>query len=227
MDGSILVIRRVLLHLPSIQNLIYFVTLVSHYEDSIPPTLSLSVLTSLTLWVDYTCHGKVKYCLSDLSLPCLCSFALKYVANVIQYPFAAESITDVLGTCSQSLRSFSLEKVLVRASCLIDILSVVPGLTRLELRDPVLGSFILYCPVSQTLATHIEANSMFLPDLEPVEFIWLREDTRCKLEKALMEMVETRRAYGKLKDVTIGRLNPYEEFGVDTNRRLAALKWQD
>ncbi len=65
---------------------------------------------------------------------------------------------------------------------------------------------------------------MFLPDLETVEFIWQREDTGGKLEKALMEMVETRRAYGKLKEVTIGRLNPYEELSVDTNRRLAALK---
>ncbi len=224
MDGSILVIRRALLHFLSIQDLVLSIPLVRPYGDSIPPTLSLSVLTSLTLWVDYTCHGKVKYCLSDLSLPCLCSFALKYVGNIIQCPFAAESITDVLGTCSQSLRSFSLENIPIRTSSLIDILSVVPGLTHLELRDLVLGSFILYCPVSQTLASYIEANPMFLPDLEAVEFIWHREDTGRELEKALMEMVETRRAYGKLKEVTIGRLNPYEELSVDTNRRLAALK---
>ncbi|PBK84891.1 hypothetical protein ARMGADRAFT_1088046 [Armillaria gallica] len=146
---------------------------------------------------------------------------------MIQDPFAAESVTDVLRTCSQALRLFSLERVPVRASSLIDILSVVPGLTRLELRDPVLGSFIPYCPVSQTLATYVEANSMFLPDLEAVDFIWHREDTGRKLEQTLMEMVETRRAYGKLKEITIGRLNPYEELSVDTNRRLATLKWQD
>ncbi len=51
---------------------------------------------------------------------------------------------------------------------------------------------------------------MFLPDLETVQFIWQREDTGRELEKALTEMVETRRAYGKLKEVIIGRLNPYE-----------------
>ncbi len=38
---------------------------------------------------------------------------------------------------------------------------------------------------------------MFLPDLKAVEFIWQREDTGRELEKALMEMVETRRAYGE------------------------------
>ncbi|KAK0244946.1 hypothetical protein EDD85DRAFT_534 [Armillaria nabsnona] len=225
--GGVLTIRRALLHFPYIQDLILSVPRVDPNEYDIPPALSLSLLTSLTLWVDYTCQVKVKYYLSNLSLPCLRSFALKYVNNMIQYPFAAESVTDVLRTCSQSLRSFSLEKVPIRASNLIDILSVVPGLTRLELRDPVLGSFIPYCPVSQTLTTYIEDNAMFLPDLEAVEFIWQREDTGRKLEKALMEMVETRRGSGKLKKVTIGRLNPYEELGVDTNRRLATLKWQD
>ncbi|SJL11963.1 uncharacterized protein ARMOST_15377 [Armillaria ostoyae] len=227
MPSSILVIRRALRCFPYIRELVLSVPLVNPHEDSIPPTLSLSFLTSLILWVDYTCQGKVKYYLSNLSLPCLHSFTLKYVDNIIQYPFPAESVTDVLGTCSQSLRSFSLEKVPIRTSGLIDILSVVPGLTRLELRDPVLGSFIPYCPVSQTLATYIEANPMFLPDLEALEFIWQREDSEQKLENALMEMVETRRSYGKLKEVTFGRLNPYEELSVDTNRRLAALKWQD
>ncbi len=227
MCGSILVIRHALRCFPYIRDLIFSVPRVDSHEFDIPPALSLSFLTSLTLWVDYTCQGKVKYYLSNISLPCLRSFALKYVNNMIQYPFAAESVIDVLGTCSKSLRSFSLEKVPIRASSLIDILSVIPGLTRLELRDPVLGSFIPYCPVSQALATYIEANPMFLPDLETVEFIWHREDTGRKLEQALMEMVETHRAYGKLKEVTIGRLNPYEELSVDTNRRLAALKSQD
>ncbi|KAK0232521.1 hypothetical protein IW262DRAFT_1324766 [Armillaria fumosa] len=210
-SGSILVIRSAL----------------NPREYDILPPLSLSSLTSLTLWVDYTCQGKVKYYLSNLSLPCLHSFALKYASNIIQYPFAEKSVTDVLSACSQSLRSISLEKVPIRASSLIDILSVVPGLTRLELRDPALGSFIPYCPVSQTLAAYIEDNPTFLSDLQAVEFIWQREDTERKLEKALMDMVETRRVYGKLKEVIIGRLNPYEELSVDTNRRLAALKWQD
>ncbi|SJL11981.1 uncharacterized protein ARMOST_15395 [Armillaria ostoyae] len=154
-------------------------------------------------------------------------FRPEYVNNIIQYPFPAESVADLLGTCSQSLRSLSLEKVPIRASSLIDILSVVLGLTCLEIRDPVLGSFIPYCPVSQAFATYIKVNPAFLLDLEALEFIWQREDTGHKLEKALMEMVETRRAYGKLKEVTIGRLNPYEELSVDTNCRLAALKRQE
>ncbi|SJL18173.1 uncharacterized protein ARMOST_21749 [Armillaria ostoyae] len=126
-----------------------------------------------------------------------------------------------------SLRSLTLERVPIRASSLIDILSVVPGLTCLEIRDPVIGSFIPYCPVSQTLGTYIEADPAFLPDLAAVEFIWKREDTGRKLEKVLMEMAETRRAYGKLKEVTIGSLNPYEELSVNRNRRLAVLKQQD
>ncbi len=117
-----------------------------------------------------------------------------------------------------------MEKVPIRASALINILSVVPGLTHLELRDPVLGSFIPYSPVSHALATYMEANPMFLADLEALVLIWQREDTEGKLEKALMEKVETRRVYGKLKEVTIGRLNPYEDLSVDTNHRLAALK---
>ncbi|PBK61522.1 hypothetical protein ARMSODRAFT_1025649 [Armillaria solidipes] len=225
--GSILIIRRALERFPNIEDVILSLPYVDPHPDGLLPALSLSSLTSLTLWINYTCQNKIQHYLSDLSLPCLRSFALKYVNNIIRYPFAAESVTDVLGTCSQSLRSFSLEKVPIRTSSLIDILSVVPGLTRLELRDPVLGSFIPYCPVSQTLATYIEANPMFLPDLEVVEFIWQREDSEQKLENALIKMVETRRAYGKLREVIIGRLNPYAELSMDTNRRLAALKWQD
>ncbi len=224
---GILTIRHALLHFPHIQDLILSLPRIDPHEYDIPPALCLSLLTSLTLWVDYACQGRMKYYLSDLSLLCLHSFALKYVNDIIQYPFAEESVTDALGTCSQSLRSFSLEKVPIRTSSLIDILSVVPGLTCLELRDPVLGSFIPYCPVSQTLATYVEGNPMSLPDLEAVQFIWQREDTGRELEKAPMEMVETRRAYGKLKEVIIGRLNPYEELSVDTKRRLAALKRQD
>ncbi|PBK61554.1 hypothetical protein ARMSODRAFT_964935 [Armillaria solidipes] len=225
--GSILLIRRALGHFPYLRDLVLSVPLVDPHEYGILPNLSLPFLTSLTLWVDYAYRGKMKYYFSNLFLPCLHSFALKYTNDVIQCPFAAESVTDLLGTCSQSLRSLSLEKFPIRALSLIDILSVVPGLTCLELHDPMLGSFIPYSPVSQTLVTYIEANPMFLPDLEVVEFIWQRDDTGRKLEKALMEMVETRRSYGKLKEVTIGRLNPYEELSVDTNRRLAALKRQE
>ncbi|KAK0475279.1 hypothetical protein IW261DRAFT_1496767 [Armillaria novae-zelandiae] len=227
-SGGILVIRTTLgRYFPYIRDLILSAPSVDPREYAVLSRLSLSCLTSLTLWVDYTCQGKVKYYLSNLSLPSLHSFALKYVNNIIQYPFAAESVTDLLSVCSHTLRSISLQKVPIRASSLIDILSVVPGLTRLELRDPVLGSFIPYCPVSQTLAAYIEDNPTFLPDLQAVEFIWQREDTERKLEKALLDMVEMRRAYGKLKEVTIGRSNPYEELSVDTNRRLAALKWEN
>ncbi|PBK92051.1 hypothetical protein ARMGADRAFT_1031510 [Armillaria gallica] len=225
--GSILLIRHALARVPYIQDLILSVPLVDPHENDILPILSVSFLTSLTLWVDYACQGKVKYYLSNLSLPCLRSFALKYVNNIIQYPFVAKSMADILGTCSQSPRSFSLEKVSIRTSSLIDILSVVPGLMCPEIRDPVLGRFIPYYLVSQTLATYFEANPVFLLDLDAVQFIWQREDTGRELEKALMEMAETRRAYGKLKEVIIGRLNPYEEMSVDTNRRLAALKRRD
>ncbi|PBK84911.1 hypothetical protein ARMGADRAFT_1067204 [Armillaria gallica] len=181
--GSILLIRRALARFPYIQDLILSVPLVDPHENDILPSLSLSFLTSLTLWVDYACQGRMKYYLSNISLPCLRFFALKYVNNIVQYPFAAKYMADVLGTCSQSLRSFSLEKVPIRTSSLIDILSVVPSLTCLEIRDPVLGSFIPYCPVSQTLATYFEANPVFLPDLEAVQFIWQREDTGRELEK--------------------------------------------
>ncbi|KAK0448423.1 uncharacterized protein EV420DRAFT_1647323 [Desarmillaria tabescens] len=202
--GSIVAIRRALQRFPYVRDVILSVPRGDLHEYGFLPALSLSLLTSLTLWVDYTCQSKVKYYLSDLSLPCLRSFTLKYVNNIIQYPLVAKIVSDVLGTCSQSLRSFTLEKVPIRASSLIDILSVVP--------------------VSQALANYIEANPAFLPDLEAVEFIWQREDTGRKLEKALMDMVETRRACGRLRDATIGRLNPYEELSVDTNHRLAVLK---
>ncbi|KAK0434811.1 hypothetical protein EV421DRAFT_1277154 [Armillaria borealis] len=190
----------------------------------IPSMLSFSYLTSLNLWVGYTDQGKVKDFLFNISSPCLRSFALKYGDNIVQHPLAEESVIGFLSTCSRSLRSFTLEKVPIRASTLINILSVVPGLTRLELRDLVPGSFIPYCPISQALATYIEANPMFLADLEAVVLIWQREDTEGKLEKALMEMVETRSVYGKLKEVTIGRLSPFEEISMDTIHRLAALK---
>ncbi|PBK58749.1 hypothetical protein ARMSODRAFT_1091096 [Armillaria solidipes] len=169
----------------------------SHPDFPFKKIRSLAINGSSTR-VNYAYQDKVKYYLSDLSLPCLRSFALKYANKIIQYPFAAESVADVLGTCSQSLRSLTLERVLIRASSLIDILPVVPGLTCLEIRDPVIGSFIPYCPVSQTLGTYIETDPAFLPDLEAVEFIWQREDTGRKLEMVPMEMVETRRAYGKL-----------------------------
>ncbi|KAK0434806.1 hypothetical protein EV421DRAFT_1276586 [Armillaria borealis] len=188
-----------------------------------PSMLSFSYLTSLNLWVDYTNQGKVKNFLSNISSPCLRSFALKYRDNIVQHPLAEESVISFLSTCSRSLRSFTLEKVPIRASTLINILSVVPGLTHLEIRDLVPGIFIPYCPISQALATYMEANPMFLADLEAVVLIWQRKDTEGKLEKALMEMVETRSVYGKLKEVTIGRLNPFEEISVDTNHRLAAL----
>ncbi|KAK0224716.1 hypothetical protein EDD85DRAFT_858874 [Armillaria nabsnona] len=216
-------IRRALLHFPHIRNLT--VSLPSPYDVyEMPTILSLSFLTSLTLWVDYANQGMVKDFLSNIALPCLHSFGLKYVNNIARYPFLEEYVNTVLQLCSLSLRSFTLEKVPIRASTLINILSAVPGLTHLELRDPVLGSFIPYCPVSDVLATYMEANLMFLPDLEAVVLIWQREDTERKLENALMEMVETRRVHGKLKDVTIGRLNPFEELSVDTNHRLASLK---
>lgn len=149
---------------------------------------------------------------------------LKYVNDVIQYPFTAESVRDFLIACLQSLPSFTSEKVQIRRLSLIDILSAVPRLTCLELWDPVTGSFIPYCLVSQVLAAHIGANPMFLPDLEAVEFIWEREYTAHELERALMATVGTCSTYGKLKDVAIGRLRKYEELSVDTNHRLAALK---
>ncbi|SJL13622.1 uncharacterized protein ARMOST_17068 [Armillaria ostoyae] len=216
-------IRHALRYFPHIRNLTVELP-PTHHVYAIPTMLSLSFLTSLTLWVDYANQGMVKDFISNISLPCLHSFGLKYVNNIVQYPFPEEYVIIFLSTCSCSLRSFKLEKVPIRASTLINILSVVPELTHLEIRDPVLGSFISYCPVSQALATYIEANPMFLTDLEAVVLIWQREDTEGKLEKALMEMVETRRVYRKLKEVSIGRLNPYEEISVDTNHRLTALK---
>ncbi|KAK0234123.1 hypothetical protein IW262DRAFT_1291013 [Armillaria fumosa] len=93
-----------------------------------------------------------------------------------------------------------------------------------SVRDPVPGSFIPYSPVSQALTTDMEANPMFLVDLEAVVLIWRREDTEGKLEKVSMEMIETRSVYGKLNEITIGQLNPFEELSVDTKHRLAALK---
>ncbi len=209
---------------PYLRDLIITVPRISSSDVLIPSMISFPYLTSLNLWVDYTNQGKVKSFLFNISSPCLRSFALKYRDNIVQHPLAEESVISFLRTCSRSLRSFTLEKVPIRPSTLINILSVVPGLTHLELRDLVPGSFIPYCPVSQVLATYMETNPMFLADLEAVVLIWQREDTEGKLEKALMEMVETRRVYGKLKEVTIGRLNPFEELSVDTNHRLAALK---
>ncbi len=209
---------------PYLRDLIVTVPHISSSDVLIPSMISFPYLTSLNLWVDYTNQGKVKSFLFNISSPCLRSFALKYRDNIVQHPLAEESVISFLRTCSRSLRSFTLEKVPIRPSTLINILSVVPGLTHLELRDLVPGSFIPYCPVSQVLATYMETNPMFLADLEAVVLIWQREDTEGKLEKALMEMVETRRVYGKLKEVTIGRLNPFEELSVDTNHRLAALK---
>ncbi|SJL13623.1 uncharacterized protein ARMOST_17069 [Armillaria ostoyae] len=209
---------------PYLRDLIVTVPPNDPHDILYPSMLYFSYLTSLNLWVDYNNQGKVKNFLSNISSPCLRSFALKYRDNIVQHPLAEESVISFLSTCSRSLRSFTLEKVPIRASTLINILSVVPGLTHLEIRDLVPGSFIPYCPISQALATYMEANPMFLADLEAMVLIWQREDTEGKLEKALMEMVETRRVYGKLKEVSIGRLNPYEEISVDTNHRLAALK---
>ncbi|PBK93650.1 hypothetical protein ARMGADRAFT_131314 [Armillaria gallica] len=208
---------------PYLRDLIITVPHDNPSDMPIPSILSFSYLTSLNLWVDYTSQGKVKNFVSNISSPCLRSFALRYRDNIVQHPLAEESVISFLRTCSRSLRSFTLEKVPIRPSTLINILSVVPGLTHLELRDLMPGSFIPYCPVSQVLATYMETNPMFLADLEAVVLIWQREDTEGKLEKALMKMVETRRIYGKLKEVTIGRLNPFEELSVDTNNRLAAL----
>ncbi|KAK0224709.1 hypothetical protein EDD85DRAFT_795748 [Armillaria nabsnona] len=122
---------------------------------------------------------------------------------------------SALSTCSRSLRSFTLEKVPIRPSTLINILSVVPGLTHLELCDLVPGSFIPYCPVSQVLATYMETNPMFLADLEAVALIWQREDTEGKLEKALIEMVEMRRVYGKLKELFRGeQIRDFQDTGA-------------
>ncbi|KAK0197723.1 hypothetical protein F5146DRAFT_1116770, partial [Armillaria mellea] len=92
------------------------------------------------------------------------------------------------------------KKILIRSSSLIDILYVVPGLTRLELRDPVLGSFIPYCPVSQALPRTLRLIPCSFRILESIEFIWKREDTGRKLKTALMEMVETRSMFWKMKD---------------------------
>ncbi|KAK0224717.1 hypothetical protein EDD85DRAFT_237561 [Armillaria nabsnona] len=209
---------------PYLRDLIVTVPHLNSSGILIPSMLSFPYLISLNLLVDYISQDKVKNFLFNISSPCLRSFALKYRDNIVQHPLAEESVISFLSTCSHSLRSFTLEKVPIRASTLINILSVVPGLTHLELRDLVPGNFIPYCPVSQVLATYMETNPMFLADLEAVVLIWQREDTEGKLEKALMEMVETRSVYGKLKEVAIGRLNPYEELSVDTNHRLAALK---
>ncbi|KAK0438483.1 hypothetical protein EV421DRAFT_1825095 [Armillaria borealis] len=83
--GSIFLIRRALGRFPYIRDLILSVPIVDPHKYGILPILSLSFLTSLTFWVDYACQVKVKYYLSNLSLPCLRSFALKYVNNIIQY----------------------------------------------------------------------------------------------------------------------------------------------
>ncbi|PBK93644.1 hypothetical protein ARMGADRAFT_1063017 [Armillaria gallica] len=223
-DSDLPVTHDALSCFPYLRDLIVTVPHANSSRILIPSMLPFPYLTSLNLLVDYTNQGKVKSFLFNISSPCLRSFALRYRDDIVQHPLAEESVISFLRTCSRSLRSFTLEKVPIRPSTLINILSVVPGLTHLELRDLVPGSFIPYCPVSQVLATYMETNPMFLADLEAVVLIWQREDTEGKLEKALVEMVETRSVYGKLKEVTIGRLNPYEELSVDTNHRLAALK---
>ncbi len=81
--GSIFLIRHALRCFPYIRDLMFSVPRVDTHEFDIPPALSLSFLTSLTLWVDYACQGNMNYYLFNLSLPCLRSFALKYVNNIV------------------------------------------------------------------------------------------------------------------------------------------------